>query len=120
MNSITGVVSANNGKAVQLEGSGRWLLPARGAATGPPRLPAVGERVTVELDVAGFVARVTSAPAAPGGPVATPRPDGTDRALLRLTALAAAAALLSGGYNRERAQRPAAELEGWALESKGD
>src|SRR5207237_1056295 len=55
VNSVTGVVTANNGKAIQLEGSHRWLLPARGAGQAPPALPAVGERVTVELDAGGFV-----------------------------------------------------------------
>jgi hypothetical protein len=119
MNAVTGIVTANNGKALQLEGSNCWLLVSTLVREQGLALPALGERVTVALDGAGFVTGITPAPAAPGGPVSTPRPDSTDRAVLRLAALAAAAALLGGGVNQERAQRLALDLERWALDRKG-
>jgi hypothetical protein len=119
VNGVTGVVTANNGKALQLEGSNRWLLPSTLAREQGLALPAVGERVTVELDGAGFVKGIIPAPAAPGGPVSTPRPDATDRAVLRLAALAAAAALLGSGVGQAKAERLVLELERWALDPKG-
>jgi hypothetical protein len=42
-----------------------------------------------------------------------------DRVVLRLAALAAAAALLGGGVNQKRAQRLALDLERRAVEGKG-
>lgn len=122
---LTGTVVKVNGNGFKLDAHD-WLNISRYAQPDEAPMPAVGERVTVNLDKAGFVRRIERVPSsahsaepeneppAPSG--VTPRTK--DTVVTRLAVLNTATAMLGGGHGHavdaDAVLALAARLEGWA------